>query len=812
MTRFKFSLIATGAFLVLGSPQAQAQQAAQAALSQADKASASDAGSDAVDDMATIVVTGTRSEERTLFDSLSPVDVISEKALQSNVSSDLNDQLDALVPSFNVERLPMADGQVFVRPATLRGLSPDQTLVLINGKRMHRSALLGTRGAQAPDLSQVPSGAISRVDVLRDGAAAQYGSDAIAGVINITLDDSTGFKGFSQARQYYQGDGFQWQTSLHDGWSIGDNGHFSGTLQYTDGNRTSRSVQRADAIAYEEETGIKVNDPVQHWGQPDLQSLRGEFNSEYALGAASLYAFGTYGHDEGWSDFNWRNPDSSTAYGSSTVDPDYDLYSIYPAGFTPEFGEKSNDFTVVAGVKGNITDELSWDSSVSHGGNWIKYYLDNSINASMGSASPTDFYDGELAQIETNVNLDFVYTLQSSMLAAPANLAFGLETREETYKIEAGDEASWEVGDLAEEGFPSGSNGFPGFSDAQAGSWDQRSQAGYVDVELPFTDRFTAGVAARAEHYSAFKDPVDGKISMRYEVSNALALRGTVSNGFRAPTPGQLYSTDTTQGLDTSTLALYTSGRISPTNAVAEYFGAKPLKPEKSLSYSLGMSFRDIAGLSGSLDVYQVKVNDRFGESQSYDVTDDIRDQLEAMGISGADSLDTITFFTNAFDTRTRGVDLTTNYDMNLAMGKLRLAAALNYNQTRVTRQDGTVSDYNVIRLERGLPKWKGNVSATWTVNQWELMGRARYFGTWMDATDETSGDIYQNFSPEVLFDVAATWHVNPDVSLRLGAENVFDNYPDKSQYQTSRGLIYSRNAPYDTDGGQYYLRVDYRF
>ena len=487
----------------------------------------------------TVVITGTRGAPRTAFDSLAPVDVISEKAIDLTASDEVMDTLSQLVPSFNVKRLPMADGQVFVRPASLRSLSADHTLVLINGKRMHRSAMLGSNGAQAPDLAQIPSYAIKQIEVLRDGASAQYGSDAIAGVINIILDDEPGTNAFAQAGQYYEGDGEQYRIGAQQGFQF-DNGFLNLSGEYTDAQPTSRSRQRADAIALQEAfPDIKVPNPVQNWGQPERQAYRFALNGAYELANNEAYIFSTYGFGTGVTDFNWRNPLSTSAFGDSAIDPGYDLSEIYPAGFTPRFGQDDNDFSLTGGLRSAGDGAFSYDLSASYGRNQIEYFMYDSINASLGSASPTSFDIGTLTQTEFNLNADFVYLASLDFLADDLSFAFGAENRKEEYSIGQGEYASFAVGPLAAEGFPSGSNGFPGFSPDQSGSSDQSSYAAYVDLEAPITDRWTVGAAVRYEDYSEFGSSTTGKLSTRFEVTPGLALRATASSGFRAPTPGQ---------------------------------------------------------------------------------------------------------------------------------------------------------------------------------------------------------------------------------------------------------------------------------
>ena len=763
-----------------------------------------------------VIVTGTRRADRTAFESAAPIDVISEASLESTVSDELMEKLVAAVPSFNVQRLPAADGQAFVRPATLRGLSPDQTLVLINGKRRHRSALLGGRGAQGVDLGQIPSFAIKRIEVLRDGASAQYGSDAIAGVINLILNDKEGVSAFGQASQYFEGDGRVLEGGVRAGWAIGDGGHLVATLTYTDTEATSRTRQRPDAIAFQAANPtLKVPNPVQRWGQPDRDATRFVVDAAIPLNAAvELYGFATYTDSSGVTDFNWRNPSTDTAYRNSAAFPGWKLRQNYPVGFSPKFGQDETDYAVNAGLRGELGDGLSWDFNASLGEDKIDYFINETINASFGPQSPTAFRAGVLTQREQNLNLDFNKPLQLSFLAETANLAFGVERRVETYKIGAGDPMSYEVGPGASSGLPSGSNGFPGYSASQAGSWDQTSYAAYVDLDTAWTEAFSTAVAIRYEDFSEFGSTTDGKIAARYELSPNWALRGAVSTGFRAPTPGQLNSTRTSQGLDTTTLQLFTGGRLSPSNPVAQFFGAKPLEPETSKNLSLGVVYRNAEnGLSASLDYYRVEVDDRFATSPNFSVTPAIRAELIKLGVPGADSLTSVSYFTNSFNTRTQGIDAVGSWKVRAGEGDLTLTAAYNWNDTKVTRSKLTeVSNLARVNIEDGLPEHTGNVTATYAMGRFEGMARVRYFGDWTDAQFQSSADLIQTFGARTFVDLSLSAAITDQVKVTVGAENIFDTYPDEATFQASRGLIYSRNAVYDTDGGLYYVRLNANF
>ena len=761
----------------------------------------------------TVVVTGTRRVDRTAFESAAPIDVVSQESLKAIASDEIMNKLAATTPSFNVQRLPAADGQAFVRPATLRGLSPDQTLVLVNGKRRHRSAVLGGRGQQGVDLASIGTSGLERIEVLRDGASAQYGSDAIAGVINIILSTKTGFEGYGQYGRYYAGDGDKTEIGARYGFALGQGGSLVAALDYAKAEATSRTRQRPDAIAFQAANpNIKVPNPVQRWGQPDREVWRGSLNLVLPINdAIEAYGFATYSDMTGVTDFNWRNPSTDSSYRTSTVFPGWSLSQLYPAGFSPQFGQDETNRSINGGLRGDAMG-WSWDLSAGWGQDRVDYVLSNSINASFGPQSPTRFDDGALIQKETTLNLDASRPLAWSFLAKPANLALGLEAREETYEIKAGDRFSWDVGPGAATGLPSGSNGFPGYAPSQAGAWDQTSYAGYVDLELPLTDRFDVNLAVRHEDFSEFGQTTDGKLAARFEVTPNFALRGAVSSGFRAPTAGQINNTRTSQGLNTTTLQLFTSGRLSPVNPIAVALGGKPLEPEESQNLSLGAVFRQ-GGFTASVDYYRIEVDNRFAVSPNFTVTPALRAQLVAAGVPGADSLTTVSYFTNSFDTRTQGVDVVGAWRGALWGGRAGLTAAWNWNDTKVTRSKLTeVSRLAKVNLEDGLPQNAANVSFDYARGMFSGLIRARWSGEWTDAQANGAADLIQNFAGKTLVDLSVSAQVTPAIKLTVGAENLFDTYPDEATFQASRGLIYSRNAPYDTDGGLWYARLAAKF
>jgi iron complex outermembrane receptor protein len=764
--------------------------------------------SPSADSQQSVIVTGTRASNRTQFDTLAPVDVFSREDIAAVESGDLNDVLAQLVPSYVVQRLPMADGQVFVRPATLRGLSPDQTLVLVNGRRFHRSALLGARGAQAPDLAQIPTSAIKRIEVLRDGASAQYGSDAIAGVINIILDDSIGGELTAQHSQYSEGDGKANELHAKYGFMIGERARIALFAEAAQSDPTSRTRQRPDAIAFQAaHPTLTVPNPVQRWGQPELESQHLGYNATLDLGNdMEAYSYGLFAHSDGTSDFNWRNPDTgTTVYKLTPIFPGWDVRSVYPVGFSPQYTNKQNDMQLLAGVRGRISAALGWDVSASYGRNAIDYGLNNSINASLGPTSPTSFYLGRLTQEEKLVNANFNYEWRVAGLSQPVNVAFGAEYRNESYAVKAGDPASYAVGPGAAAGLDANSNGAPGFSAIQSGKWGQDSYAAYADVEVPLSKQTTIGAAVRYEDFSEFGNTVNGKLSARFEVTPDFALRGSYSTGFRAPTPGQLNTNSTSQGLDTKTLLVFTSGRLANNDPLAVALGAKPLQPEKSKNLSLGLTWKDASGLSGSVDLYNIKLSDRFSTSASFAVPAGVPNPLRYTSVS---------YFTNDFDTTTKGVDVVGSYLRRLGVGKLNLTAAYNYNKTKIDGGKSSIATNESQRVvfEERLPRQKATFSAMYDQGGWSTLARARYYGSWTDSTGNATGDIFQRFGAMRFLDLAATYKLTAKQSLRFGVDNVLNKYPDEAVFQASRGLIYSRNAPYDTDGRNLYVDYTVKF
>ncbi|RVT43185.1 TonB-dependent receptor plug domain-containing protein [Sphingobium algorifonticola] len=848
---------------------------------------------------ATIIVTGTRRTDRTVAESAVPVDVFTAETLSQQASGDMNNVLRNLIPSFNVGRFAIADGSTFVRPPTLRGLPPDQILVLVNGKRRHRAALVQigggalAAGAQGVDLAQIPTIAIGQIEVLRDGAAAQYGSDAIAGVINYGLKrDSSGFEVNTRYGQYYEGDGENIQISANAGFKLTDAGFFNISGEYLDSKQTSRGVQRPGALILSQQAGYAdVRDPVQIWGDPQVEAQRVFFNSGIEISdQAEIYMFGNYGRSKQEGDFNYRQPISVTgpnALGTGTATfaaaggifdtplyldtlpgvfdsrgrPVYDaegrtasFTTLYPQGFTPRFYGKVVDISIAAGIKGQLSFGLNYDLSASYGQNRIGYRMTETMNPSLGLATPTEFYMGSLEQRETNFNADFSYDFDMG-LASPLTLAFGGEHRREGYIIGLGDPASYQSGSFASQTVQRdngtqfvvtkqlGSNGFPGYGPDSTVDQARTSYAFYGEVDADVVEGLSLSAALRHENFSDFGSTTNWKATGRYAFTDAIAVRGAASTGFRAPTPGQLFTTNVATaftGPNPIESAIY-----PVSTAAAQAFGATALQPEKSKNLSAGFVLTPASAFTLTVDAYQIKVTDRIGLTGNIEInTEQRRQALRNAGVANAETLGRVRYFTNSFDTRTRGVDVVASYTMTSGWGRFNTTLAGNYNKTKVTRvgtvnfnlpavtgtpaavvQTAVIDAVRVGNIENLNPKWRGNLTENWSLDALSIMARANYFGKYTSFAATADGGN-KTFGSEFTFDLEIAYELTENIRLAVGAENIFDQYPDKNYrstglanqnwYQSTGGTIggsvYPDDSPLGFNGGFWYARANFKF
>ncbi|GAA5083155.1 TonB-dependent receptor plug domain-containing protein [Lysobacter panacisoli] len=874
-TRNRLTLAVAAALISTAALPVMAQDGPQATPAQTPAPSAQPARQDAVE-LDKLVVTGTRVQGRSPTESLSPVDVFRPADLEKQASADFTDQLATIAPSFNTQRFPIADGTAFVRPANLRNLPPDQTLVLINGKRRHRSALVnlqvepfGTvnQGSQAVDYSLIPSAAIQRVEVLRDGSSAQYGSDAIAGVINVLLNDyDDGVRIEGQYGSTYEGDGDKWRSSFNFGTGLGDAGFFNMTVEYFDSNHTSRGIPRADAAAVGAAVGsglVPFEGLGQRWGDPDGNGLRSFFNAEYPINdAVSLYGFGSYADTEYESSFFYRTPVGVAgvaprgtlfvdADGNGVADPvaqsivddiraqglnpaDFltanaaspsgfialnPIYVLFPGGYTPTFGATVDDYEGVFGAKGETGAGLRWDVSLRQGENEMVYTMTNSINPSLGRLSPTSFEPGHLIQLERGANADFAWPWQNDVFASPVNIAFGGEWREETYKIGTGDAASYTAGPTGAL-FGVGSDGFQGDSPEASGDFSQYSRAAYLDVEADLIERWTVGVAGRYEDSSAFDSTFDWKVSTRFEFTDAFAMRATVNTGFRTPTPGQLNTLDVTTTAD-STGTLVPLGTFPVNSEAAIALGAQPLDAEESFAYSAGMVYAPNDVFTLTLDYYNIEVDDRIA-LQTINVADGSPEQqaLIDAGVPGAELLRQVSYFVNGFDSTVQGVDLVATYRADFASwGTGVFDFRHSYNKQEVDSVaviPGTATPVidaeRVADLENQLPNNRSVITFDWR-SPWNVnfTARANYYDSWEDFTFGEKGE----FGSEWLFDLAVSFSLYQDkLHITVGGNNIFDNYPDKETNSTLNflGAQYPLSSPFGFNGGEWYVKASYEF
>ena len=801
-----------------------------------------------------VVVVGTRATPRSVVESAAPIDAIRPEDLLNQGPPSIYERLRAVVPSFAVNIQPISDASTLVRPAMLRNLAPDHTLVLINGKRRHRSAVVDWNGgngvsfgSQGPDLAAIPSIALRRVEVLRDGATAQYGSDAIAGVINFLLRDdrSGGTVEFLSGVHGEAWDGETWNFAGNVGLPLGAAGFGNLSLEYGGAAPTDRGVQRSDVADLIAAGNRNVQDPAQVWGSPDVDGdlkLFGNFGHLFH-GGVQLYGHAGYASRTVSGSFFFRNPntrggvfsadggqtllvgDAPAAEGAGSAncpvvrvvdhvpDPDalarvfadeqcFSFQERFPGGFTPTFGGSATDAAVVAGVRRLNPGGVTWDASVSIGAHRAAFFLEDTVNASLGPATPTDFDLGANRQREIALNVD-----ATRPLGERVHLAGGLEWRREQYGIEEGEPDSWEVGPYAAQGFGAGSNGYGGYGPIAAGNWRRDSAAAYGDVELTGEGgRWLIGGALRAERFQDFGNTVNGKLAGRYRVSRGLSLRASVGTGFRAPTPGQQNSFNVSTKFDPVLRDLTERGTIPSTSPVAELRGGGPLAPETSKHTSAG-AVVEHGRLALTADVFRVDLEDRLAVTSDFTLRPEEVEQLLAAGVDNARGLASFRFFTNGVATRTQGVDIVSTWTPRALGGGTRISAALNHTSTVVTRFDPQMLDAErrVREFESSLPRNRWNVSVTSRVGFAEILGRVGYYGAWFD------WDSAQTlFGGKPVADVEISLPVSGRIALALGAQNVFNTFSAESPNARDVGERYSEYTPWGFNGVFLYARVRY--
>lgn len=882
------SITSVSRILLSTGTAAIALMAAQPAFAQtADAAAAAEE-----DDGEAIVVIGSRRTDRSAADSASPVDIIGGAELAQQPAVDMLDVVRNLVPSFFVPQNTISDASTFVRAPSLRGLGADQILVMVNGKRYNRAALVQvysgadtalSYGSQGADIANIPAIAIGSLQILRDGATAQYGSDAIAGVINYQLRRDTGFDVQALYGQTYEGDGERWQIAANAGFALGERGFINLSGEYYDSGATDRGATRPIALELARTqpgvTGSIPNfpGPVQNWGSSEGDGYKLFVNAGYDVSDdVEFYLTLNYAESTANQSFNYRSPISAPVpltvdIGTGTpstrspgrngsFNPIYttacpaanptcptggfvrnggsifDFATVYPGGFTPRFIGDVEQAYGTGGIKGEVDSGLTYDLSATFARNSLSLSMTDSLSASFGPQSQTDFFFGELIQSEQNLNLDLTYPVEVGF-ASPITLSGGAEFRRERYETTVGDLQSYAAGpfarqplyDLVSPGVYTpalggngaqivatqspAASGYGGVSPVFAGANSQTSYGFYVGAEADITESFTAGIAGRYEHYDTFGSAFVGKFNALYEISDAVALRFTIGTGFHAPSPGQnntqIVTTNFRGGNQVQT------GTYPVTSDIAQFYGATSLNPERSTNIGGGIVIEPASNMTLTIDGYTIEVRNRIGISQTFRVTAADLAALPSLATVGIDG--DVNYFTNGFDTRTSGVDVVGTYRTEVAGGPLSLTLAYNYNKSKVTDFDPSVISaaqrFNISNLP---PKHRANFSANWQIGDFTVNFRENFFSSWANQLEYPG----QRFGAKFVTDLDISYTIADHYTLTVGANNLFDTYPDRIAPSATNpvyaltnsladGQIYPRSGgPFGINGGFYYVRI----
>ncbi len=831
-----------------------------------------------VTELKEVVVVGSRLPGRSVQDSPVPVDVLTGDNFRTYGARDMDSLLSATVPSYNVNQQPISDAATLVRPANLRGLPPDNLLILINGKRRHRASVitfLGTGvsdGAHAPDLAVIPAIALDRVEVLRDGASAQYGSDAIAGVMNFVLKDAPD-SGRVETRwgQFYEGDGDTFNIAGNLGVPLPlpliESGFANFSFEYKNADPTDRSVQYGDAQELIDAGNTDVRQPhAQVWGAPEFHydyKLFGNLGLQLSK-SVEVYAFGNYAQRKVEGGFFYRNPNerggvftnpndensllvadlSENGQGGCPGVPtnagaDYSDVALpdhcfifnekFPGGFTPTFGGTVRDWSAAVGIRGDVSHDNVWldnwhyDLSAVFGQHSTDFFMTNTVNpqlARLRTDVPTNYDVGADTERDRVFNLDLSRRLDTDVFHSPLNLALGLEYREEEFEREAGEENSWFIDKskegLLKQGFLTGSRGFPGYPpNVVADKTDRGSYAAYFDVEADVVKDLLVGVAGRYEEYETFGDTLNGKVTTRWQATSGMALRGSLSTGFRAPTVGQENVRNTSTNIEDKQL-------VDEITVPATLLGGPPLKPEKSFNVSAG-TVVNVGAFSVTIDYYRVKVQDRLGTTtqrtlskiaSTFGVDEEVLNKrLENEGF--LDDNKKVKYFTNLSDATTQGVDIVATYPMEMFGGDTIFTFAGNWNQTRLTEVDlDIIHSEKVRQIQEGLPKIRFSLTADHVQGPYRLLSRLYYYGEFVDYFNAGDGSPIDAES-RWLVDLEASYTFKSGLTIASGAQNLFDTYPTEAQNAglwRQFGRKYPSSSPYGFNGGFYYLRAAYAF
>lgn len=774
-----------------------------------------------------IIVTGTRQTTRTVAESLAPIDVLGTTDLEASGRQSVRDLLATLVPSINVSNSG-AGASFAVKTLSLRGLAGDHLLLLVNGKRRHNSATLfinGTtqNGQSPPDLDLIPANAIERIELLRDGASAQYGSDAIAGVINIILKNDHSGSAQMLGGATADGGGEQGRFQLSKGFEIGDGGHLHLSIDAVLQEHTFRSAPNPGQFyahlgqLYSATSGTPdpreatVDRTVNRGGQPRVSGLNIAYDAGLPVGEqADLYLFGTVSHRQSDAWLTYRFPDAPN-----------NIPEIFPNGYSPQLHIRDQDFQATGGLRGDLTDRFHYDLSTSYARNRADYRESSVLNPSLGPASPTDMAIGAVTASEWTTNLDLRQTVDTG-LVEPLLIAAGAEYRRNSYAISAGVPASWIDGDYRSTSGPnagalrsSGSQGVTGFPPASAGKWSRDNVSAYLNLEQKIVQGLEIALAGRHEAYSDFGTTNTGKASIRIEPVRGFALRGTASTGFRAPTlQQQYYSSASTINVGGVLLPVSALPVASPA-AIA--LGAVSLRPERSTNFSAGIVLTPTPRLSLTFDAYQIRIRDRILLSETLQGPL-VRSVLAAAGITASAGG---FYFSNAADTRTRGLDIVTTWRAPLGdLGSALVSLSANVNHTLFTHVDpipavlaasglALIGRSKQADITHGTPRDKLIANILWTRQAASLNLRATRYGRITQVNASAAGPDAV-IHPKVIVDIEGGVNLAKGIKLAVGANNLFNIYPDKLPValQGNGFSLYNQYSPYGTSGGLYYARL----
>ncbi|MFN3522378.1 MAG: TonB-dependent receptor plug domain-containing protein [Phenylobacterium sp.] len=795
---------------------------------------------DAPTEVEEFVVTGTRAANRSVLDTAVPVDVISANELNQVGVTEVNQALSVALPSFNFPRPGLADGTDTIRPATLRGLPPDQTLVLVNSKRRHMTSLVninGTigRGSSSVDLNTIPSAIVQSIEVLRDGASAQYGSDAIAGVLNVRLREAASGGGITATygarvttvdtqvgnppaganwtvadkASYDRTDG---ETANLSGWiglPLGEAGFLTLAAEYLDQAKTVRTApdwrQQYPLVNGAFDPREATFDRYNAWfGEPDIQ--------QWTLFANAGYDLSDNVHLYGWA--SYQNRDSTSAGFYRRALDDRNITAIYPDGFLPLINPVVEDLSVAGGVAWKLGD-WDMDTSLVYGSNEMDFTIRDTLNRSIGPSSKTVFDAGGFEYNQLVFNLSGVRTYEVG-LASPLNVAAGVEWRREEYQIHAGEPDSYRNGGVLLNGqpTPSGAQVFPGFRPENEVDEDRTSVSVYLDLEANLTEQLLASAAVRAESYSDFGETVTGKLALRYDINDSFALRGSIQNGFRAPSLQQQYFTATSTNFINGVPFDITT--FPATDPVAAALGAQPLDAEESVNYSLGAVFR-VGRVNLTIDAYRIEITDRIVLSENLTQAN-VRNYLTSLGFVGIGGG---RFFINGVDTETQGVDVIANFKVDTEQaGRFAFTLGANFNSTEVTRTPVTAplaalspspvlfDRVNVLTFEEGTPDSKVTGSVDWKLGAFGATVRATRYGEVLSPGTTAATDL--TLKAATLVDLEGRWDVTERVRVSLGADNVFDEYPTQTPpaLNSTSNTPFSNYSPFGRSGRYVYGRI----